>query len=242
LKQILKSDAVQRVLAALIAAYVRLLFRFTRWTRINDADVLRRQAAGEPMIVCFWHGRLIQMPEFWDYRRPIHLLGSRHRDGRLILRTVAHFGVRPIIGSSSRGGAQAIREMVQAIRAGASVCIAPDGPRGPRMRAAGGAVAVAKLTGAPIIAAAASSTNGRVLKTWDRFFLALPFGRGVLICADPLTVPADADDDAVEAARRTLEDRLNAITAEADRRCGRTPVEPAPLTQPASADTAETRA
>lgn len=242
MKQVLKSEAVQRVLAALIATYIQLVYRLTRWTRINDEAMLRRRESGQPLIVCFWHGRMIQMPKFWDYRWPIRLLGSPHRDGRLILRTLAHFGVRPIVGSSSRGGTQALREMVQAIRGGSSVCLAPDGPRGPRMRASPGAIALAKLTGVPIVPVACSTTRGRVLASWDRFLLALPFGRGVFICGEPVWVAPDADDAAIEAARATLEARLNEITAKADRMCGRPPVEPAPIRPATPAAMAETGA
>jgi hypothetical protein len=53
-----------------------------------------------------------------------------------------------------------------------------------------------------------------------------PFGRGVFIIGEPIEVPPAIDDEALEAARATLETRLNAITAEADRMCGRRPVEP----------------
>ncbi len=103
----------------------------------------------------------------------------------------------------------------------------PDGPRGPRMRAGDGAVTVARLSGAPIIPATYGISRRRVLGTWDRFIFALPFGRGGLLWGDPIHVDRGADADALEAARRQVEDGLNAITAEADRLCGCTPVEPA---------------
>ncbi len=239
MKRILKSEPAQRVLAALIATYMRLVFRLTRWTRINDEVLRERWSAGTPFIVCFWHGRMIVMPNFWPRERPIHLLASLHRDGRLILSTLAYFGAHPILGSSSRGGTRALREMVQAIRDGGSVCIAPDGPRGPRMRVSAGIVGLARIAGVPIIPVSFSTTRGRVLDTWDRFLLAFPFGRGVFICGEPLEVAAEADDAALEAARATLEARLNDITAEADRRCGRAPVMPAPEV---AADPADARA
>jgi len=64
----------------------------------------------------------------------------------------------------------------------------------------------------------------------------------VFVAGAPLSVPDDADDAAVEAARVTLEARLNEITAEADRRCSRPPVAPAVSRQPAPAEMAETGA
>jgi len=242
LKKILKSDAMQAALAALIAAYVRLVFRLTRWTHVNAEKVDRQGNARRPFIACFWHGRMIQIPTLWRWDMPIHLLASAHRDGRLILQMVRHFGIRPIVGSSSRGGTQAMLTMVQTIREGGCIALAPDGPRGPRMRVAPGVITLAKLTAVPIFPVTFSTVHGRVLTTWDRFFLPYPFGRGVVVYGDPLAVPAEADEAALEAARAMLETRLNDMTAEADRRCGRAPVAPAAYDPARDAEAAETHA
>src|SRR5579863_5793239 len=94
LKKILRSDAAQTVAAAVIAAYVRLVFHLTRWTSINLDKVRQRGEARRPFIACFWHGRMIQIPALWRYDMPIHLLASGHRDGRLILQMVRHFGIQ----------------------------------------------------------------------------------------------------------------------------------------------------
>lgn len=242
LKKILKSDAMQAALAALMAAYVRLVFRFTRWTQINLEKVDEQGRALRPFIACFWHGRMIQIPTLWRWDMPIHLLASAHRDGRLILQMVRHFGIQPIVGSSSRGGAQAMLTMIQTIREGGCIALAPDGPRGPRMRVAPGVITLAKLTAVPIFPVTFSTAYGRVLTTWDRFFLPFPFGRGVVVYGDPVSVPADADEAALEAARAALETRLNDMTAEADRLCGRAPVPPAPYDPARDAEVAETHA
>lgn len=219
---------LQDSLAYLIAGYIYLVSRTTRWTLVNCEEMQRRAHAGEPFVACFWHGRMMMMPTFWRFRMPLYILGSQHGDGRLIRRTVAHFGVHSIAGSSSRGGARAVREMVSAIQSGASVGISPDGPRGPRMRAHTGMTVVSKLTGARIVPMSFSLARGRVLRSWDRFLIGYPFGRGVFICGEAVEVPADADDAALEAARATLETRLNEVTATADRLCGRPHIEPAP--------------
>jgi lysophospholipid acyltransferase (LPLAT)-like uncharacterized protein len=224
----LKRDGVQRVIAAVLTAYVRFVYWMSRWQRINTEALTRRAEAGQPLIVCFWHGRMILMPNFWPYRMKLHLLGSRHADARLIYRTVSRFGIETIIGSSDYGGTQALRSMVRVLRSGDSICMTPDGPRGPRMRVNPGIIVLAKLAGVPIFPVTFSATGGKVLGSWDRFFVPWPFGRAVFIAGEPVTVDKDADHDAIEAARRTLEDRLTAITEEADRLCNRPTVEPAP--------------
>jgi len=108
-----------------------------------------------------------------------------------------------------------------------AVVITPDGPRGPRMRVKPGAIKAAQLSGMPIVAISGAVRWRRILGSWDRFCLALPFSRGLILWDEPLTVPRDADPTELERLRLRLEQRLNRLTAEADRRLGRAAVEPA---------------
>ncbi|MBI3452918.1 MAG: lysophospholipid acyltransferase family protein [Rhodospirillales bacterium] len=212
LKRLFRSDPVQRLLARLIAFYIRFVHATSRQT-IHGAEIVARQlATGRPLIGCFWHGRMMLMPRFWTAPVPMRMLISRHRDGRLIARTIALLGFPTITGSSSRGGATALREIVRTLKDGDCVCVTPDGPRGPRMRAAPGLVAAARLAGVPVIPATFSTTRGRELGSWDRLLFALPFGRIVFVIGEPVEVPPDADEAALEAARATVEARLNAVT------------------------------
>jgi hypothetical protein len=96
------------------------------------------------------------------------------------------------------------------------------------VRAGGGIVGIARLSGAPIIPVTYSTNRKRILSTWDRFLVAWPFARGVLVWGDPIHVRRDADDEALESARRQVEDTLNAITEEAERLCGGEAVEAMP--------------
>ena len=160
------------------------------------------------------------------------MLISEHRDGALIANIIKHFGVGWIKGSTSKsgaqkGGAQALRTMLKALKAGEYVGITPDGPRGPRMRASEGIVMVAKMSGAAIIPVTYGIKGGKILGTWDRFLIGLPFSKGVVLYGPPIDVPRDADADALDAARQQLEASLNDRTAECDRLTGRDPVTPA---------------
>src|SRR3546814_11437478 len=80
----------------------------------------------------------------WRHWRKVKILTSGHRDGQLVGRTMAHFGVDSIVGSSSRGGAAAMVNLVRELRRGFCVAITPDGPPGPRMRASPGVLLVAR--------------------------------------------------------------------------------------------------
>ena len=97
------------------------------------------------------------------------------------------------------------------------------------MRASDGIISVARMAGVPIFPATYSVARGRVLGSWDRFLVAAPFSRGVFIWGEPLHVDRNANADAMEAARIELEERMNAITRDADERVGRPPVTAAPV-------------
>ncbi len=228
-KALTKSESVRSALCWLGAQYIRLVFATGRWQVVGGELPASLWNQGKPFILAFWHGRILMMPYCWRRSVPIHMLISQHRDGQIIARTVSHFGIRTVSGSSSKGGSAALRGLLKALKGGQCVGITPDGPRGPRMRASDGIVQVARLSGAPIIPCSFSARRRKVMPSWDRFVLALPFSSGAFVWGRPIEVPPDASSDALEAARAAVEAGLNAITDEADRLMGLEPVEPAPL-------------
>jgi lysophospholipid acyltransferase (LPLAT)-like uncharacterized protein len=76
-----------------------------------------------------------------------------------------------------------------------------------------------------------SSTNGRHLSSWDRFLVAWPFGRRVLVWGAPIYVKRIITQKDEENARCKVEDALNFVTAEADRLTDRSVIQPAVLTK-----------
>lgn len=222
-KRIGKSERLRGALCALAAGYIRLVYATGRWEHVGDERARSLKAEGRPMVVAFWHSRLLMMGQAW-IGGPFHMLISQHRDGVLIARTVESFGFHTIAGSTTRGGAAAFRAILKVLKGGGSVGITPDGPRGPRQRASAGTIDIARLSGA-VIMPLAYSARGRLLKSWDRFLLPLPFSRGVFLWGEPMEIARDSD---TETCRIELESRLNALMAEADRRIGIGPVEAAP--------------
>ena len=177
IRLLLKSDILFRFLAFLAAAYIRIVFWTCKWTVLGKEIPDSYIQGGKPFIVCFWHGRLGMLACAWDWKeRPFRMLLSAHRDGRLIGKTVAHFGITSIWGSTHRGGTQALREMVQGLKAGGTIGITPDGPRGPNQVASLGVITLAALSQVEMIPITFSTSRRIRLKTWDGFHLPLPFG------------------------------------------------------------------
>lgn len=225
-KRIGKSETLRGTLCWLVAQYIRLVWWTGRWRIENGHVPAAFWDEEKPFILAFWHGRLLMVPEIWRDGVPLSVLISQHRDGQLIARTVAPLGVGSIPGSSTRGGTQAVRTMLKMLRAGDCVGITPDGPKGPRMRATSGVVAVARLSGCPVIPMAYSARRHRRLRSWDRFLVPLPFTRGVVLWGEPIAVPKDLDEAGIEEWRDRIERTLNAQAAEADRLAGVPPVPP----------------
>ena len=229
LKRWLRAEASRGPLCWLIQLYIRLVHRLSRWSMVGEEIPDALIAARRPFIVAFWHGRLLMLPVMWARRAPLYMLMSGHRDGRLIAGAVAYCGIDSIEGSTSEGGSAALRAMLRHVREGASVGITPDGPDGPAMHASTGIVAAARLARAPIVPMTYATSRRRVLATWDRFHVALPLSRGVFLWGEAIEVPAELDAQGVEHWRALIEERMTALTVEADRRVGCAATEPGTL-------------
>lgn len=215
-KRIGKSERLRGLLCWLGSLYIRFVHATGSWRVVNGGHAEALWDQDKPFILAFWHGRILMMPKSWRSSVPIHMLISQHRDGQLIARTVAHFGIDTVAGSTTRGGSAALRAMLKFLKAGECVGITPDGPKGPRMRASSGIVNVARLAGVPVLPATFSARRRRLLGSWDRFAVALPFSAGVFVWGDPIVVSRDASDGELERLRLEVEASLNAITVEAD--------------------------
>ena len=170
---------------------------------------------GIPVIGAFWHGRLLMMPLAYEGKQ-LSFLVSPHRDGQVVGGALRRFGFEAILGSTTRKGFTAFKNMLRVHRKGTDIALVPDGPRGPRCHAQTGVIELARLTGRPIIPLTYSASRKRVLNTWDRFLLPCPFSKGVFIYGEPITVDPQGDRDHLEEKRLLLEKRLNELTERAD--------------------------
>lgn len=228
LKRFLRSERGLRIAGALARTLIRLVQGTTRWERVLPpaSDALLHGDA--PLIGAFWHNRLMLISAAWPKSKPVGMVQSEHGDSRILGIALSDYITRPIWGSSRRNPTGALKGMMRALGDGISVAITPDGPRGPRMRCRMGLIQAARRTGAPIVPAAWSVSRRTVIRSWDRFILAWPFGHGVIVYGEPIRIPADAPDETMEVYRRTVEAAITAVTAEADSRMGHAPIEPVP--------------
>ena len=194
-----------------VAATIRF-----RW---HDRSGLFEPPSGQPVLYTTWHNRLalslILFRRYLQPRRPERRLAamvSASRDGALLARVLEHFGVQPVRGSTSRRGPQALLELMTWAERGFDLAITPDGPRGPCYRIQEGIVALAQLTGQPIVPVSYHLDWKVRPHSWDRFQVPLPFSRCDVYFGEPVLVPRNATDAEREDLRLRLEARLQGIT------------------------------
>ncbi|MBN1885955.1 MAG: lysophospholipid acyltransferase family protein [Candidatus Krumholzibacteriota bacterium] len=171
------------------------------------------------VIYPFWHGRLLALS--WTHRgRHVQVLASEHYDGDLMGRIIARLGFGHLKGSTTRGGARALRELAAAARDGLDLGLTVDGPRGPRGEVQQGVIELSRMTGAAVLPIADAARPRRLLGSWDRFQVPAPFARVIVDHGAPFVVPRDADAAERERLRRGLEETLAGMTAKLDRDLG----------------------
>jgi lysophospholipid acyltransferase (LPLAT)-like uncharacterized protein len=202
------------------AEYLRFVGMTTRFT-LEPADIYARGEADMPIILAFWHGQHLLAPMARQTNHRVNMLVSHHRDGEVNAIAARRFGVGTIRGSGNHGGGfvhkagvAAFQAMLDSLAEGSSIAMSADVPKVARV-AGLGIIKLAQASGRPIYPSAIATSRRYMLDNWDRTTVNLPFGRGAGVAAEPLTVPRDADDAALEAARRLLEDRLNEATQRA---------------------------
>jgi len=215
-KKILRSKLIYSLACWIGAKYIKFVSFTTKWSFINKNYVDVLWDSNESFILCFWHGRLLMMPVSWNKKKKVNVLISAHPDGQLLSNTVKHFKIDTIVGSSSKGGSMALRNILRSLKSGISIGITPDGPRGPKMKINSAIIKIASLTESKIVPLSYSVKNKFFLNSWDRFLLALPFNKGCFIWGKPIKVKKNISIKDDLKLTKKLEKELINLTKKAD--------------------------
>jgi lysophospholipid acyltransferase (LPLAT)-like uncharacterized protein len=195
-----------------VAPFALVLRLWLATLRIRSNRPLVDDADGGRIIV-LWHDRLFVSGLVGRrfFRRPINALISTSKDGGWLVAFFRLMGLKAVRGSSSKRGAAALMTLTRVVRAGEHAGITPDGPKGPSRVCKTGVVALAKLTGRPIILMGLDYSRCWRLRNWDRFALPLPFSR-VDVTFEDFSCPSREEDETAVALR--IQERLNALSGQ----------------------------
>jgi lysophospholipid acyltransferase (LPLAT)-like uncharacterized protein len=172
---------------------------------------------GNYFLFCFWHDEILG-PIFADDTKNCAALVSRHSDASIVADIVESFGMKPIRGSSKRGGATALRQMIHEAET-CHICIATDGPQGPRRVVKDGIVFLASQSGKPIAPVAfTASRMWRPRAGWTDLAIPWPFSRITVCVSWPIPVPADLDRDGIERYRLLVQAEMDRLSIAAQAR------------------------
>lgn len=200
------------VLPPVAASVLRGILGTLRIRHYGSGPIDALNAAGGNYILAFWHSDNLYAI-FSRVKLPTVPVISHHRDGEMMVRLMKRFGVTDFArGSSTRGGASALRELLRWGKRGANLAIAPDGPRGPVYEVKEGVIGAARMAGIPIIPMRFHPERCiEFSRSWDHSRLPVPFSRALYVYGEPLTVGRDATAEQLEQARLRLEHDMNQI-------------------------------
>ena len=205
-----------RLLARLVGAALFLYRATLKVERLHFDRCLALKARGVPILFTLWHGRMFLTLQAHRHEG-IVTMASRSKDGEIIAQWLERNGFAVVRGSTTRGGGQALREMVRQVRGGRHAALTVDGPKGPARVVQPGIVQLARLTGGWILPITSSSAKARFLASWDRYLLPLPFSKNVVAYGEPFSMGSDiSDEEAAHRIARALDD----ATREADEKWG----------------------
>ena len=207
LKQILAESS-----PPLIAGLMRGLALTLRF-RVEDPQGLLTRDPAQPRIWAFWHNRILMMPYIYERLCPgrrMLMMVSRSRDGEWITRIMNRFGIDGARGSSSKGGSDALRELLRELERpqARDIGITPDGPRGPRAKVQDGVLALAASSGRAIYPVTARYNRFWELPSWDRFQIPRPGGVCRVVVGPPVAAPKSLQAAELDRVRGELERAL----------------------------------
>lgn len=177
------------------------------WEQFADDD--------SKLIFCGWHGKSLIFANYFR-KRGYWVIISNSNDGDIQNKVFELLGFQSIRGSTGRGGVKAALQGVKALKAGGTMAITPDGPRGPSGVVQGGVMMMAHRSGARLVPVGISAQRAWYAKSWDRYMIPGLFSRARIIFGEPLSVPAEASDEEVETIRSEFEQRIHVVQSRAD--------------------------
>jgi lysophospholipid acyltransferase (LPLAT)-like uncharacterized protein len=194
--------------------YLKLVFATSRKVYLHqerEEEICKKL----PFVIGSFHQTLVPNAFYLGRYRPVAMV-SRSWDGEFIARAVEKWGYFTARGSSSRGGKEALAEMIEIhYKHKCPTGVTVDAPRGPAGKVKIGIVMLGKETGQPVVPVACWTTRIVQFNSWDKMMIPLPFSTMVFSFGKPTDVPRGLDREAYERLRLEVEEKMTEADLEA---------------------------
>lgn len=222
LRSIFYSGFVQELACFLISSYIKLVMLLSKKHFLNLDSVNQLIKNNKPFIAVTWHGRVAIssyiFSKSWRINKnyKMSVLASKHGDGMIIAKVMQNLGAQAIYGSTrkkndSKKGIDIanFRKIFECLKNNGSLCLTPDGPRGPRFKVNGHLITIAQKTKVPIFAVSCATSKRKVFNSWDKFILPLPFSKAAFYVSDPIYIAENLDEKELDAINQKIEEAIN---------------------------------
>ena len=170
-----------------------------------------RLAHPDRFVYSIWHEHLL-LPAVRFGGPDLAVLISSHADGRLLGSLIDAMGMTQVLGSTTRGGIEAVRQLVRPVVTWKNLAVTPDGPRGPRRVVQQGIVYIASRTGMKIVPIGVGYRDPWRLRSWDRFAVPMPLTPARCILGVPMKVPPNLRSAGLEEYRQLVQTEMDRLT------------------------------
>ncbi len=195
----IRHPLINSTLSAGMTGSFRMLFRTLRIEfdfEVPDSNPYQ-VVQGPTYIYSVWHDSMV-VPVFAGKQPATMALVGQHNDGSYVANILRSAGIPSVRGSSSKGGAAAIRKLIDETK-DHHIVITPDGPRGPRRELKPGLTYLAAKTGKPLVPTAfACSRFWSIKGSWTDQMIPSPFARAVVLTGQPIEVPKKASREELD--------------------------------------------
>jgi lysophospholipid acyltransferase (LPLAT)-like uncharacterized protein len=214
----LKRRIIYTLLTPILKLIIFVIWRTCRVVSISGEENAQTVTQSDgPFIPCYWHGHHFYcswyMKKLIRQGLKIGFLVSPSVDGEIPAKLARSWGAEVIRGSTTRTGAQAMRDMYNlVVKQGVSPVTTSDGPQGPVHVFKVGDIMLSQFTQAPLLPLAYAADRAWTLKSWDRFMIPKPFSRIAIAIGEPVTIPRGLLAEDLEPYRLQMENALKGLT------------------------------
>lgn len=203
----------------IVGLIVFIIYRLISWSwkiQLVEPEKLKENfKSNTPFIFAHFHGdeaALLYLVKTYKLSTMI----STSKDGEMMNVVYKLLGGKTSRGSSTRGGASALKGLIALVKKGSSCNIAVDGPRGPIYEVKPGVFELSRLLKAEVFASGVYCQSAwRFPRSWNQAYFPKPFAKIVIVWVGPFGPFLKADDPRSAELAKTLQNQLFAARRQA---------------------------